>query len=313
MDLSLLEKQITDVVERLSPSVVSITSRRWEQGPQLGAGTGVVVDSTGIIVTNHHVIAGADGVRLTLPDGRAPLGEVLGVDPATDLAVIRVDADDLPAAELGDSERLKVGQFAVAIGNALGLPGGPTVSVGVISALGRPLPRADFIAEGMIQTDAHVNPGNSGGPLADLAGRVIGINAAMLPFAQGVGFAIPVNTVKWVVKEIKDKGRVVRPWLGIAAATVTEDIARRFRLPHRQGVLVLEVVTGSPADEAGLLAGDVIVAIDGKPVTAMKNLLSLVTQSAPGSLVDVDFFRFGERQRTTLDIKEAPRRWHVRR
>ncbi len=201
MTLTFLENQITDAVERLSESVVCINSKkltmdaRFGLVPQEGTGSGIIVDARGYAVTNNHVIDGADRVWINLKDRRTLAGEVIGGDPATDLAVVRVGANNLPTAELGDSEKLKVGQIALAIGITLGLPGGPTVSGGVISALGRPLPGLDFVFEGLIQTDAAINPGNSGGPLADLNGNVIGINTAMIPHAQGVGFAIPINTI----------------------------------------------------------------------------------------------------------------------
>ena len=172
---------------------------------------------------------------------------MIGSDPATDVALVRVNAENLPSATLGDSESLKVGQFVLAIGNALGLPGAPTVSMGVISALGRPLPGTDFVLEGLVQTDAAINPGNSGGPLADLEGRVIGINTAMIPFAQGVGFAIPSDTIKRIVDQISKHGRVVRPWLGISGLDVNPSIARRYGLSVESGVLLAEVMRDSPA------------------------------------------------------------------
>src|SRR2546425_3435231 len=216
-DLASFESQITTAVEKLSESVVSIDSVRVARNfgygfvPIEGKGSGVIVDPRGYVITNNHVIDGAARVQVHLKDGRSYVGEVVGADSQTDVAVIKVDADSLPAASLADSEKLKVGQIVLAIGNSLGLQGGPTVSMGVVSALGRPLPGADFIYEGLIQTDTAINPGNSGGPLADLNGNVIGINTAMIPFAQGVGFAIPANTIKWAVQQKREKGRAGRP------------------------------------------------------------------------------------------------------
>src|SRR2546430_8534105 len=237
--LTSLESQITGAVEKLSESVVSIDSvrvtRDFAYGVVLieGKGSGLVIDSKVYVITNNHVIDGAAKVQIHLKDGRSFVGEVVGSDPSTDIAVIHVEAENLPAAILGDSEQLKVGQLALAIGNTLGLQGGPTVSLGVVSALGRPLPGADFIFEGLIQTDTAINPGNSGGPLADIIGNVIGMNTAMIPYAQGVGFAIPVNTIKWVMQQIREKGRVVRPWLGIYGTTLNEALARRYDHPAR--------------------------------------------------------------------------------
>ena len=198
MALSGLENQVTQSVEKLSDSIVSVSSMRLERRffgiiPSEGQGSGIILDKKGLIITNNHVIDGANQVRVSLKDGRTFTGEVVGADEATDVAVIRVDASDLPAAELGDSEMVRVGQFVLAIGNALALPGGPTVSMGLLSAKGRPLPGTDFIFEGLLQTDAAVNPGNSGGPLINLEGKVIGITSAIKTRTggfQGVGLAI---------------------------------------------------------------------------------------------------------------------------
>ncbi len=222
-----LQDQLVASIDKLNESVVAIDSIRLTRNPRYGMvplegqGSGVIIDSNGFIVTNNHVIDGASRVQIHLRDGRSFEGEVVGSDPATDVALIRVSSDTpLPAAAMGDSDALKVGQFALAIGNTLGLPGGSTASLGLIGALGRPLPWAEFIFEGLIQTDAAINPGNSGGPLADINGNVVGINTAMIPFAQGVGFAIPINAVKRVVQQIFEKGRVIRPWLGISGMSL---------------------------------------------------------------------------------------------
>ncbi|MEK0324317.1 MAG: trypsin-like peptidase domain-containing protein, partial [Nitrosopumilus sp.] len=190
-NLSSFEEQLTGAVEKLSDSVVSVNSTRFATDyrfgriPVEGAGSGLVIRTDGYLITNHHVINEANKVKVHFRDGMTLDGDVIGSDPETDIAVIRVDAKDLPVATLGDSESLKVGQVAIAIGNSLGLPGGHTVSTGVVSAIGRPLPGSDFIFEGLIQTDASINPGNSGGPLSDLNGNVIGINSAIIPYAQG--------------------------------------------------------------------------------------------------------------------------------
>src|SRR2546425_2224703 len=263
--LTSLESQITGAVEKLSESVVSIDSVRVTRDfaygvvPIEGKGSGLIIDSKGYVITNNHVIDGAAKVQIHLKDGRSLVGEVIGSDPSTDIAVVHVEAENLPAATLGDSEQLKVGQLALAIGNTLGLQGGPTVSLGVVSALGRPLPGADFIFEGLIQTDTAINPGNSGGPLADISGNVIGLNTAMIPYAQGVGFAIPSNTVKFVSSQILEHGRVIRPWLGISGANLNQALARRYDIPTDSGVLVVEIDSRGPAYEAGLRVGDVLV------------------------------------------------------
>jgi len=310
--LSALENQITEAVERLSESVVSIDSvrvtRDFRYGlvPIEGKGSGLIIDRKGYVITNNHVIDEATRVQIHLKDGRTFLGEVVGSDASTDIAVIKVDADNLPVASLGDSEKLKVGQIALAIGNTLGLQGGPTVSMGVVSALGRPLPGTDFIFEGLIQTDTAINPGNSGGPLADIGGNVIGMNTAMIPFAQGVGFAIPVNTMKWVVQQILEKGRVIRPWLGISGANMSQAIARRYDLPADSGVLVVEVDSRGPAYEAGMRVGDVIIQVGSHPVKEMKDILMSLSKLAIKEEVEVGFVRLNAKRKALLRLKESP-------
>jgi S1-C subfamily serine protease len=310
--LSALENQVTEAVERLSESVVSIDSvrvtRDFRYGlvPIEGKGSGLIIDRKGYVITNNHVIDEATRVQVHLKDGRTFLGEVVGSDASTDIAVIKVDADNLPAASLGDSEKLKVGQIALAIGNTLGLQGGPTVSMGVVSALGRPLPGTDFIFEGLIQTDTAINPGNSGGPLADIGGNVIGMNTAMIPFAQGVGFAIPVNTMKWVVQQILEKGRVIRPWLGISGANMNQAIARRYDLPADSGVLVVEVDSRGPAYEAGMRVGDVIIQVGSHSVKQMKDILMALSKLAIREEVEVGFIRLNAKRKALLRLKESP-------
>ncbi|MDG6988032.1 MAG: trypsin-like peptidase domain-containing protein [Nitrososphaerota archaeon] len=300
MALSGFEGQVTGAVEKVSESIVSVASTRLERRffavvPLEGQGSGIVLDRRGLIVTNNHVIAGASQVHVSLKDGRTFTGEVVGSDEATDVAVIRMDATDLPAAELGDSEAVRVGQFVLAIGNALALPGGPTVSMGVLSAKGRPLPGTDFIFEGLLQTDAAVNPGNSGGPLADLDGRIIGITTMMIPYAQGMGFAIPINTVKKIADEILENGRVSRRWIGISGIDVTPQLARQYSLSTEAGFLVAEVVPRSPADFAGVRNGDVIMGADGSEVKHTKDLLVAISKAKQGGTVRLDVNRQGRR------------------
>lgn len=319
MEITELESKVTGAVEKVSDSLVSINSRRLERRfpygvvPLEGQGSGVIIERNGLIVTNNHVIEDASQVQVTLKDGRSYVGEVVGTDEATDIAVVKVDAQDLPSASLGDSESLKVGQFALAIGNALGLPGGPTVSMGVISATGRPLPGSDFIFEGLLQTDAAVNPGNSGGPLADLNGRVIGINTAMLPFAQGVGFAIPINTVKRIAGEILEKGRVTRPWVGISGVDLNRALSRRYGIPIDAGFLVAELVPGSPAHEAGVKVGDVITEAEGIEVKRTKDLLFALSKLPVGESLALTVLRMGNMVRLQVRTAEAPLVRHPRR
>src|SRR6266852_3893892 len=311
-DLPSFENQITSAVEKLSESVVSIDSirvaRNFAYGfvPIEGKGSGVIIDPRGYVITNNHVIDGAARVQVHLKDGRSHVGEVVGADSQTDVAVIKVEAENLPAASLADSEKLKVGQIVLAIGNSLGLQGGPTVSMGVVSALGRPLPGADFIFEGLIQTDTAINPGNSGGPLADINGNVIGLNTAMIPYAQGVGFAIPSNTVKWVANQILEKGRVVRSWLGISGANLNPAIARRYDIPVDSGVLVVEIDPRGPAYEAGLRVGDVLIQLGYQQVKEMKDVISALSKLHVREYVDVGFVRLGGRRIASIRLIESP-------
>jgi serine protease Do len=319
MPLTALEEQVTQAVEKLGESVVSIDSTRFARDfsfglvPVEGQGSGVIIDQAGFIITNYHVIDGAARVTVVLKDGRTFSGEVVGGDPSTDVAVVKVEAKNLPAAQIGDAEHLKVGQFVLAIGNALGLPGGPTVSIGVVSALGRPLPGTDFIFEGLIQTDTAINPGNSGGPLADLQGNVIGINTAMIPYAQGVGFAIPISTVKATAQQILENGRVIRPWLGISGTSLNPAIARRYNLPAETGVLIVEVAPDSPAYEAGLREGDTIVSLGDDKVQSLKDLLKALSKRRVGEEVIMQVLRMGTQGEVSLRLQEAPVRAVPRR
>lgn len=306
------EKRVVDAVEKVGESIVSVSSVRLERRlfgtvPLEGQGSGVVLERRGLIVTNNHVIEGAAQVHVNFKDGRSFLGEVVGADPATDVAVIRLDADDLPAADLGDSEALKVGQFVLAIGNALALPGGPTVSTGVLSAKGRPLPGTDFIFEGLLQTDAAVNPGNSGGPLADLDGKVIGITTMMIPYAQGMGFAIPINTVKRIAQDILEHGSVSRPWIGISGVDLNEPLARRYGIQASSGFLVAEVTPGSPASMAGLRSGDVVCGADGAVVKQTKDLLFALSKVPPGGSIALEVNRMGSTGRLQVRPTESGR------
>ena len=317
--LTSFENQITEAVEKLSECVVSIDSvrvaRNFAYGmvPIEGKGSGLIIDPKGYVVTNNHVIDGAARVQVHLKDGRSLVGEVVGTDPSTDIAIVHVEASNLPAARLGDSESLKVGQIALAIGNTLGLEGAPTVSMGVVSALRRPLPGADFIFEGLIQTDTAINPGNSGGPLADINGNVIGMNTAMIPYAQGVGFAIPVNTIKWVMQQILEKGHVVRPWLGIYGTTLNEALSRRYNLPADEGVLVVEVDPQGPAYESGLRVGDVLIGLGSQDIRQMKDVLSALSKHSIREEVEVSFLRASARRSTRLLLRESPIQAVVRR
>ncbi len=312
MALAEFEEELTLAVERVRPSVVVIERSATRRGPTTdpfpaaGTGSGVVWDPNGIIVTNEHVVRDAPSLRVVLPEGEPVAAELVGSDAMTDVAVVRVPVRRLPAATRGDSSRLRVGQVALAIGNSLGLPGGPTVSLGVVSALNRPLPGTDFVVEGLIQTDAAINPGNSGGPLADRYGSLIGINTAMVPFAQGVGFAVPVNTVAAVVRQLLEAGRVVRPWLGIHGLGVDRAVARRFGLPRASGVLIAETVPRGPAARAGLRPGDILFRVGSTGVRSFRDLVQALSSLPVGAAVDVAFERTGVEGTAVVQVLETP-------
>ena len=306
-----LQESIVKSVEKIQNSVVSINSlklrrdMRYGIAPMKGSGSGFIASADGYVITNNHVIEGAENVEVILNSGESFDGEVLGSDPQTDVAVVKINAKGLVPAEIGDSDRLRVGQFVLAVGNALALPGGPTVSLGVISAKNRPMPWADFIFEGLIQTDAAINPGNSGGPLADIEGKVIGVNTAMIPFAQGMGFSIPVNTVKRVMEDIISKGYVVRPWLGISGVDIDENEIRMRGSSIKSGVLVVRVDQWSPAYESGLRPGDIILSMGNARISGMRSLIEKLSSTGLGNTVDVVFSRNGKKYRTSVDIREA--------
>jgi serine protease Do len=304
--LAAMEQELTGTVDRLRSSVVRIgrTPVGGSQGG--GAGTGFLVDSVGLVATNDHVVRGTRTVGVTFSDGTEVSGDVLGQDPLTDLALVRVPRHSGSPVTFGDSAGLRVGQFALAIGNALGLPGEPTVSLGVVSALGRPLPGTDFVFEGLIQTDAAVNPGNSGGPLVDLRGAVIGVTSAMIPFAQGVGFAVPSNTVRHVLDQIRVRGRVVRPWLGISAVPLTGPVRRRCGVDDSEGILVAGVASGSPAAAAGLRAGDVLRRLGPYELKGLRDLLEGLAALPLGGAVDVGYRRGRTDGRGVVRIVEGP-------
>jgi serine protease Do len=308
-----LESRIVSAVEAVGPSVAGVESLRVgrrRRGPPSWAvpaqATAVVFDRTGYLITNQHVVEGATQIRVHLADGRELPGEVVGGDEVTDVALVKVDAVDVPAVRLGDSDALKVGQVVLAVGHALGLPGGPTVSMGVVSALGRPLPGSDFVFEGLVQTDAAINPGNSGGPLVDLSGSVIGINAAMVPFAQGVGFAIPVQAVRRIAEELRKHGRVVRPWVGVMVTDIRPELARAHGLEPWSGLLVAEVVPRSPAHRAGLRPGDVLRRVGPFEVRKVRDLLETLSKFPVGTDVEVSLQRRGNPLSVSVPLQENP-------
>ena len=288
------------MLARVLPAVVSITTRQIERDqfnqpvPTRGLGSGFIFDRRGYIVTNSHVVDGAEQIKVTLPDERTFRATLVGADRFTDLAVLKIEGKSFPALPLGESSKLAVGETVVAAGSPLWIEGGPTVTSGIVSALGRSMEQPGLpILHNLIQTDAAINPGNSGGPLLDLAGRAVGINTAVIASAHGIGFAISVNTAKPVLKELIASGRVVRPSLGLDAVSVTPQVAYANELPMERGALVVRVDEGGAADVAGLKPGDVIVAVAGRAVRDLHHLHETLGRHTIGEAVEVTIRRDG--------------------
>jgi len=318
------------VFERVKPAVVNIvtttlTLNFWmEVVPQKGQGSGVIIDHNGYILTNNHVVARAQKITVTLADGRKVDAKLVGRDPDSDIAVIKIPSEYVEAvAVLGDSDTLKCGQKVIAIGNPFGLS--HTLTTGVISALDRDIVTADGSRlEGLIQTDAAINPGNSGGPLLNSAGEVIGINTAIYTTSggyQGIGFAIPINREKEIATQLVMQGRVIRPWLGICGITVTKHISRTLGLGTDKGVLVVRVIDSSPADQAGirggnkevvidgvrfLAGGDVITAIEEYEISSVRQLKKVLAKMKVGQTVSVRIYRDGMPMEIDVTLAERP-------
>jgi S1-C subfamily serine protease len=298
---------VIHAVERASPSIIGVRrGRRGRADAFDGAGSGVLFTTDGFALTNNHVVRDADRIEASLHDGRMIEADLVGADPDTDLALIRLRTSQLPPAELGDSDRLKVGQLAIAIGNPLGLQA--TVTAGVVSALRRTLRgESGRLIEDVIQTDAALNPGNSGGALVDSNGCVIGINTAVISGAQGICFAVPINTANRIIPELMRDGRVVRGWLGVAGQSqgLARALVRRLDLQTEAGVLAVQVVPGAPADRAGLRAGDVILALNGEPTESVDATHRILGRDTIGKKVPMLVLRDGAR--VTLELKVEPR------
>ncbi len=296
------EKSVLDILEKASKSVVNISVVKhvhhmfYQAVPVEGTGSGTITDTKGHILTNNHVVGGADKINVTLWNGEVAEGKLVGSCSVHDTAVVEIGKEGLPAAELGDSDKLRVGQRVYAIGNPFGLAGGPTVTSGVISAVNRTLEAQRGLLENLVQTDASINPGNSGGPLVDLDGKVVAINTAIIPFAQGIGFAIPINTAKACTGEMITTGVSARPWLGIIGLSLTEEMARYYHLPVDRGVLVSKVVDDSPADRSGIVAGDIILRLDSAPVYHIEDLQREIHLRKIGDKARLAVYRRGREQ-----------------
>ena len=299
-------RTVSGVAERLTPSVAHLAvSRRTRRGRAEGAGSGVAISSDGFMLTSAHVVAGGNGVSATFSDGRELSADVVGADSLSDLAVVRVDARDLSPAQLGDADELRVGQLVVAIGSPMGLAG--TVTAGVVSALGRSLPTrsrsAVRLVENVIQTDAALNPGNSGGALADGLGRVVGVNTAVAGI--GLGLAVPINeATRRIISSLMNEGRVRRAYIGIVGGSRPLPPRVAARVEREKGIEVVEVVAGSPAGQAGLRAEDLIVAVDEEPMGDVGDLQRLMVAERIGKRIEVEVVRDGESLTLALTPRE---------
>jgi len=304
---------VVSAAEKVSPSVAKIEvtqtagrARNGEPRERHGGGSGFVFTPDGLVLTNSHVVHNASKIAISLPDGRQFPAHLIGEDPATDLAVVRIDAPSLTAVELGDSQKLRVGQLAIAIGNPYGFQ--YTVTAGVVSALGRSLRSySGRMIDDVIQTDASLNPGNSGGPLVSSEGQVIGVNTATIMGAQGLCFAIGINTAKFVASRLLTQGRIRRAYIGVEAQTVPlhRRIVRFYDLPKETGVIVLAATDGSPAQKAGLREGDVIIAFGGQPVAGIDDLHRLLTDTQVGVKNTITILRRTERLEQEIVPQES--------
>ena len=304
---------IADLVESVETAVASISVESVNRGAfydftDEGAGTGVIVRPDGYIVTNYHVIQDVVGVKAHLPNGESYDAEIVGWDVISDLAVIKIETDEkLPVAAWGDSEDVRVGDWVVAVGNAMALKGGPTVTLGIVSALGRTVKTERDPLYDMIQTDAAINDGNSGGPLLNLAGEVVGINAAMLRQARGIGFAISSETARPIIESLITHGKMVRPLMGLSAQDVTPAIASRMGLSVDEGIVITRIAEDGPAFSAGLRVGDIALKLDGVPISDMGGFLTMLWTYSVGDAVLLEYMREDKLFETTVELAERER------
>jgi len=307
-----LQEKVIQASEEVGPAVVNIRTVQFTYDsffrvvPRGGQGSGVIFNKEGYILTNEHVIHDAEEIKVVLPDGREFEGKLIGSDPSVDLAVVKMEAENLPIAELGDSNNVRPGEFCIAIGNPFGLQN--TLTFGVISAMGRTIgPAPGKLLEDLIQTQAPINPGNSGGPLLNLGGQVIGINTAIIPYGQGIGFAIPINTATEIMDELIAYGRVIRPWLGVSTLCVTPQVKERFSLTVDSGCYIIRVVPEGPAEKEGLKEGDVIVKVNDQDIGTIEDLRRALKAKEVGEEVTLVIVREGELQTVRVKLGEMPR------
>ena len=309
------ELNTQELVAEVAPAVVSIVVETvsynwfWQAVPETGAGSGIIISSDGYIVTNNHVVEDANKVTVTLSDGRTFDATIVGTDAQTDLAVVKIDASNLAYLHLlsNSLEQLSVLEPVVAVGNALALPGGATWTTGVVSNLGRSIEEENgVVLNDIIQTDAAINAGNSGGPLVDAAGQVVGINVAIASNAENIGFAISTDTIIPVVESLIAEGKVVRPWLGVSAMTVTSTIQQHYHLAVNAGALIISVSSGGPASKAGLRAGDVITEMDQEDISTAADLTSCIGSHQIGDQLEIVYYRGNALHVVAAALEESP-------
>ncbi|NJD77676.1 MAG: trypsin-like serine protease [Candidatus Methanoperedens sp.] len=309
------DEMVTSAVEKVIPSVVNISEVRLMKDAYLrvhpvpGVGSGFVISEDGFILTNAHVVFGSQEIKVTLENGSILPGEIRGIDTLMDLAVIKINATGLPVPEMAKDNDMRIGQMAIAIGSPLGLVGGPTVTAGVISALNRSIQTEVTFMEGLIQTDAAINPGNSGGPLISSQGIVIGINSAIIPFAQGIGFAIPIQPAMWIARQLREHGEVIRPWIAINVVEVNPKLVAYYNLPTEKGVVITNVIPGREAEKSGVRIGDILVRIDGSEINNVKDLIKVINKHDVGDIVTMELFRGQGKISLKTLLEKAPSAW----
>lgn len=306
------DEMVTGAVEKVIPSVVNISEVKLMKDAYLhvhpvpGVGSGFIINKDGFILTNAHVVLGSHEIKVALEDGRIFQGEIRGLDVIKDLAVIKIKASDLPVPEIAKDNDLKIGQMAIAIGSPLGLVGGPTVTAGVVSAVNRSIQTEATFMEGLIQTDAAINPGNSGGPLINSKGAVIGVNSAVIPFAQGIGFAMPIQPAMLVAEQLIEHGEIVRPWISINAVDVNPKLVAYYNLPTEKGVVVTNVIPGSEADRSGIEVADILVRMDDIEINNVRDLIKVINKHKVGDRVTMEFFRGPGKVKLKTVLEKAP-------
>jgi S1-C subfamily serine protease len=309
--LSIDETKVLDTIEQVSRSVVNISTVKlihnifYQAVPVGGMGSGTIISSDGLILTNNHVVGDTEKINVTLHSNQVVEGTIVGASASQDIAVIKIPVNDLQPAPLGDSDKLRVGQRVYAIGNPFGLAGGPSVTSGVVSAINRTIESGRGLIENLVQTDAAINPGNSGGPLVDVNGRVVAVNTAIIPYAQGIGFAIPINAARNITAEVTTRGTQKTPWLGIVGLTLTPQVARYYSLPAGRGILVTKVASGSPAEAAGMTEGDIILQLANAETATIEALVEEVHRRRVGDAVRVFALRNGKERIFDLVLSEA--------